>query len=59
MTSKRDLDSLQQAVQRMREWMRAHPQDVYVGTALEELNILEEAARLVEEQKAQSITKAS
>lgn len=40
----RDVRNLQDAVQEMREWMKAHPDDVHVGTALEEFDILAEAA---------------
>lgn len=53
----RDLASIRQAVQQMQDWMRDHPADLYVGTALEE------AARMVEDQyvsfPAESIAKVS
>lgn len=55
LAKKRDLASIQKARQQMQEWMQAHPHDVHVGTALEEITILEEAAELV----ALSIAKAS
>jgi hypothetical protein len=54
LASKRDLASIQQAVRRMQDWMQAYPDDVYVGTALEEFDILAEAARHVVESNNQS-----
>lgn len=45
----RNLSSIQQAVRQMREWLCDHPEDMVVGTALEEFDILEEAARIVAE----------
>lgn len=62
LASRHDLDSIRQAVQKMRVWLREHPDDIHVGTALEEFDILEEAALLREEQTvstASSIAKAS
>lgn len=49
LVAKRDLASIQQAVQRMRDWLCQHPDDTVVSTALEEFDILEEAARIVAE----------
>jgi hypothetical protein len=48
----RDRASIQQAVQQMREWLLKHPDDVHVDTALEQFEILEEAAEIVEKRKA-------
>ncbi len=50
--SNRDLVSIQQAVRQMQDWMNDHPNDMRVGTALEEFDILEEAARIVEERQS-------
>lgn len=49
LTRSREPEALQQAVLRLRNWMDAHPNDLYVGTALEEFEILEEAARSLAE----------
>ena len=46
LTRSRDVASLQKAVQEMRNWLLQHPQDVVVGTALEEFDILLEAAQI-------------
>lgn len=51
----RDLASLTQAVQEMQDYMQAHPDDVCVGTALEEFDILAEAAQAVETRKQQAV----
>src|SRR5690349_13064257 len=50
----RDLESIRQAVQQMRAWIQNHPDDLVVGTALEEFDILEESATLIEERKKQA-----
>jgi hypothetical protein len=55
LANQRDLNSIRQAVQHMQDWMREHPEDVHVGTALEGFDILEEAARLVEQQNAPAV----
>jgi hypothetical protein len=46
----RDLASIHQAVLQMQEWLAKHPNDVHVGTALEQFDILEAAAGIVEKQ---------
>lgn len=48
----RDLASIHQAVLQMREWLAKDPYDIHVGTALEQFDILEEAAEIVEKRKA-------
>lgn len=53
LTTGRDLASIHQAVSRMQDWLEKYPNDMIVGTALEEFDILEEAAQIVE-QKRQS-----
>jgi hypothetical protein len=53
LTAGRDLASIRQAVLQMQDWLEKHPNDTVVGTALEEFDILEEAAGSVE-QKRQS-----
>lgn len=50
----RDLASIHQAVLQMQDWLEKDPHDPIVGTALEEFDILEEAAQIVE-QKRQNI----
>ena len=55
----RDIDSIQQAVQQMQDWMRTHPDDPHVGTALEEFDIMEEAARLIEARKMLAASSAN
>jgi hypothetical protein len=47
-----DYASIHQAVLQMREWLAKDPYDVHVGTALEEFDILEEAADILEKRKA-------
>ncbi len=56
LAKKRDLASLQRAVQQMQDWMRDYPDDLYVGTALEEFDILAEAAQIVEARNVSSPT---
>jgi hypothetical protein len=48
----RDLASIHSAVLQMREWLLKHPDDVHVDTALEQFDILEEAAEIIEKRKA-------
>ena len=43
----RDIESIQDADRQIREWLCDHPDDITVGTALEEFNILEEAAQII------------
>jgi len=54
LAANRDLASIRFAVERMQAWMEAHPDDPHVGTALEEFDILAEAAGIVEGQKLKS-----
>ena len=49
LTARRDSVSLHQAVLQMRQWLENNPNDTVIGTALEEFDILEEAAQIVEQ----------
>ena len=51
LTAERDFNSIHQAISQMRDWLEKHPNDMVVGTALEEFDILEEAAQIVERKK--------
>ena len=53
LTAGKDLASIHQAVLQMQDWLEENPNDRVVGAALEEFDILEEAAQIVE-QKQQS-----
>jgi hypothetical protein len=52
LTRNGDFASIHQAVLQMRDWLAKYPNDVHVGTALEEFDILEEAAEIIEKRKA-------
>jgi HD-GYP domain-containing protein (c-di-GMP phosphodiesterase class II) len=56
----RDRTSIQQAIEQMREWLAKHLDDIHVDTALEQFDILEEAAEIVEKRKTsdQSVVKS-
>ena len=55
----RDLLFIHRAVLQMRDWLEKHSNDRVVGTALEEFDILKEAALIVEQQtKASSLAGA-
>ena len=49
LTAERDAVSIHQAVLQMRDWLEQNPMDTVVGTALEEFDILEEAAQILEQ----------
>jgi predicted translin family RNA/ssDNA-binding protein len=54
MVANRDLAAICQAIDQMQAWMETHPEDTYVGTALEEFDILAEAATLIESRRLQA-----
>jgi hypothetical protein len=53
LAARRDLASSEEAIAKMRSWMELHPDDQQVGMALEEFDILAEAASIVESRQLQ------
>lgn len=51
----RDSVSIHQAVLQMQDWLEKNPNDMVVGTALEEFDILEEAAQSVEQKQQREL----
>ena len=52
---RRDLVFIHRAVLQMQDWIEKNPNDMVVGTALEEFDILEEAAQIVAQKQQQEL----
>lgn len=48
----REVSALESVVAQMQEWLSSRPNDIVIGTALEEFDTLLEAARLISKPQA-------